>query len=125
MAHKDTPQAKQGPSAELSHLPSTVFRGVKVLLSELKWQSIQLIRGLEVRQMNKRLMREYQALGEQTHQAIKQTSEGEPLPPPDKKMLVSAKQIDFLLDEIEHLNMECGRMRNEIVKTRSKDLGFD
>ena len=110
---------------ELAALPAAVARGLKVLGSELKWQLIQVIRGLEIRQMKKRLMREYQALGEITHARMLKYGENEPMPQPDKKMLVSAKQIDFLLDEMAHLRAESGRMRTELVQSRSKDLGYE
>jgi hypothetical protein len=110
---------------ELAALPSAVARGLKVLASELKWQLVQIIRGLEIRQMKKRLMREYQTLGEITYARMLKAGETEPMPPPDKRMIVSAKQIDFLLDEMEHLRAESGKMRDELVQSRSKDLGYE
>jgi hypothetical protein len=115
----------KSPSAELSNLPSTVLRGLKVLASELKWQLVHIFRRLETRQMNKRLEREHRILGEAVFEKMRRSEEGAPLPPPDGKMLTAAKQIEFLRDEIEHLRMESRRMRSELVSNRSKDLGFE
>lgn len=124
-AANDRDTSHSTTSHELSGLPRTVLHGLKVLVSELKWQCISIIRGLETRQMNKRLNREYQTLGEMAYLAIHNTGEGQALPPADVKMLTAVKQIDFLRDEIEHLKHESGRMRNEFVHNRSKDLGYE
>lgn len=123
--HSEHKSGDHKPSHELSGLPRTVLHGLKVLVSELKWQCISIIRGLETRQMHKRLGREYQALGEMAYAAITRTDDDKPLPPADVKMLTAVKQIDFLRDEIEHLKHESGRLRNEFVHNRSKNLGYE
>lgn len=125
MAANNDDKSFKAPSGELSNLPGTVSRGLKVLFSELKWQLVWAIRSLEVRQMNKRLRREYQSLGEASYESVRQTPEGESLPPADSKMIMAVKQIEFLKDEIDHLGREGKRMRKEFVVGRSKDLGFE
>jgi hypothetical protein len=122
--HSEHKSGDHKPSHELSGLPRTVWHGLKVLGSELKWQCISIIRGLETRQMHKRLGREYQALGEMAYASITKTAEDKPMPHADVKMLSTVKQIDFLRDEIEHLKRESGRLRNEFVHNRSKSLGY-
>jgi HAMP domain-containing protein len=125
MAENERQENKQAPAEEIRGMPGTLLRGLKVVVSELKWLLISMLRSIEIRQMNKKLDQEFRMLGQRVYRALSGREKGQAMPEPDQEIELAMKQIDFLRDEIAHLKNEKNRMRSEMVESRSRELGFD
>lgn len=125
MPENEKNKKERAPGEELRSLPDTLLRGLKVVGSELKWLLISALRGIEIRQMNKKLDQEHRMLGQHVYQALSGKENARAMPEPDKEIELAMKQIDFLKDEIAHLRNEKNRMRSDMVESRSRKLGFD
>ncbi|WP_462327452.1 hypothetical protein [Desulfobaculum sp.] len=106
-----------------------LITGLKVLMGELKWLVLKGLRAIEIRQLEKRLAKEYAAIGKQVHETIipgedGRTSTGS-IPAADSAIHLSLKQIEFLQEEIDFLRDQCTRAREDDLKTRAKDLGLE
>lgn len=107
---------------------NNLITGLKVLADELKWLALKGLRAVEIRQLEKRLEKEYAAIGKNVHENIVPGEDGlkssGEIPAPDSKMLIALKQIEFLHEEIDYLKTERERVRADLVKERAKDLGL-
>jgi len=97
-------------------LDRTLILGIKVIFSELWWSIIRWLRSLEIRQMEKRLKREYETLGK-----LEQRSEqGKALPEDESDEALCLKQIDFLSSELEHLRQDLHKLRQSMIERRRR-----
>lgn len=90
--------------------------GFKVLASETKWAFIKSFRVWEIRQIKKRLAQEYQVLGENYAQCHSQNQEFDPKSNENDLIF---RQIEFLLEEIVHLEKELVESRSQYIKSRT------
>jgi len=98
-------------------LPRTLSLGIRVVLSEIHWSILRGLRAWEIRQLNRRLQREYRSYGELTARKEKQ---GDPQGV-DSEIELCRKQIEFLEKEIEHLRHDLHDLRrNKIQRRRRK-----
>lgn len=88
--------------------------GFKVIFSELWWSVIRWLRSLEIRQMEKRLKKEYETLGRLEGRAEHESlSAGE-----ESEMALCRKQIDFLSSELDHLRTDLRNLRQSVIDRR-------
>ncbi len=92
-------------------LDRTLILGVKVIFSELWWSVIRWLRSLEIRQMEKRLKREYETLGK-----LQQKAEKDALSRDEESLCL--KQIDFLSSELDHLRSDLQNLRQSMIDRR-------
>lgn len=100
----------------INKLLQPVVNGFKVLASETKWVFIKGVRRWEIRQMEKRLVEEYQNLGKSYATA---QAKGGLFDPQTSDNDLTLKQIAFLREEITHLEQDLASTRAEYVKKRS------
>lgn len=94
----------------------TISLSVKAICSEVHFNVIKALRKWEIRELKKRLDREYLTLGK-LYYNLKEDDE-ETL----KKIELAKNQIDFLEEEISSLEKEISTLREKIVEDRSKDI---
>ena len=104
--------------ASKSHTMSTLEAiplAVKLIGSELRWAVVRFLRSLEIRQMEKRLNKEYQKLGQlSASQDRNHASEAE----------LCQKQIDFLEKELLFLKQELTDLRMDLINKRCRKWGL-
>lgn len=113
------PPPKESPGGPIA----VVWLGLKVLAYELKWLVMKGIRGLELKQLERRLEAEYAALGKAVAAGVADRNPKEPMPEPDHDMELALKQIDFLKEEIDHLIAEREKTAEEYQARRDKLFG--
>ena len=94
-----------------------------MLLSELKWTFLDLIKSYESKQMRRRLTTEYAALGKIARERM--NAEDDTPPSRDGEAGIVLSQIEFLEREIEFLDEERQRARSLDLERRRHDLGID
>ena len=100
----------------LADMIKPVTTGMKLLASESKCVFIRGFRRWEIRQMEKRLAEEYQNLGKSFADC---RSKGAAFDPSASDNDLTLKQIDFLREELAHLEKDLESTRLEYVKGRS------
>lgn len=95
-------------------LDRTLILGVKVIFSELWWSVIRWLRSLEIRQMEKRLKREYETLGKLQQKAEKDALSRDE----ESEESLCLKQIDFLSSELDHLRSDLQNLRQSMIDRR-------
>ncbi|MCF8104985.1 MAG: hypothetical protein K9K64_05845 [Desulfohalobiaceae bacterium] len=105
-------QSKANGDARLN-VWQTFVLGVKVLGGELYWNVLKLLRRFEIRELEKRLAREYETLGRLQAGKI----EGDEGVLQEEKELC-LKQVAFLEKEIAFLKDELLGLRDSIVEHR-------
>lgn len=100
----------------LADMIKPVTTGLRLLASETKWVFIRGFRRWEIRQMEKRLAEEYQNLGKSFSES---RSRGEAFDPATSDNDLTLKQIDFLREELAHLEADLDATRNAYVKGRA------
>lgn len=94
----------------------TISLGVKSIFSEVHWNVIKGLRKWEIKELKKKLDREYLKLGK-LYYGLKEDDEEA-----KKEIELAKNQIDFLETEINSLEKEMESLRDKIVKERSKDI---
>lgn len=94
--------------------------GIKVLVSELHWNIIKGLRTWEIKQMNSRLLREYQRLGQLVVQQDK-NPEQEGL---EKNLEEAKSQVEFLEGELAFLKNDLAKVREDMLKKRTENWGI-
>jgi len=105
---QETPQAG-GPL----NLRRTVLLGIKALGSEVYWHLLRLLREFEIKQMDKRLLKEYEKLG-RLHAGQGETAAEDR----ESEEELCRKQIDFLEKEIAFLREELEKLRTSLIQER-------
>ena len=104
----------QNPQKELSTLEAIPIT-IKLIGSELRWTVVRFLRSLEIRQMEKRLNKEYQKLGQLSASKDKDSA---------TEAELCQKQIDFLEKEIHFLKQELTDLRHDLVRKRCRKWGL-
>ncbi len=105
---QETPQSG-GPL----NLRQTLLLGIKTLGSEVYWNLLRLLREVEIKQLDKRLLKEYETLG-RLH-----AGQGEPSAEDrESEEALCRKQIDFLEKEIAFLREELEKLRTTLIQER-------
>ena len=102
----------------LKNIAKPVVNGFKLLASEGKWVFIKGFRSWEIRQMEKRLVEEYQNLGKSYAES---QTKGAAFDPKASDNDLTLKQISFLQEEIAHLEQELASTRTEYFKSRTDE----
>ena len=84
--------------------------GIKVVLSEIYWVILKALRQWEIKELKKRLDKEYITLGRLTINDPKN----------QKEIRVCKEQIKFLSNEVEFLEKDLSRIRKKIIKKREE-----
>lgn len=109
------------PGNRVADMLGNLLTGLRVLGGEMKWLALKGLRSLEIRQMEKRLAEEFQALGRAVAGALDGAAESESAPLDDEARL-SLKQIAFLNEEVAFLRKERDRLREDLLQKRREDL---
>lgn len=94
----------------------SISLGIKVILSEIRWNIIKIFRIWEIKRIEKKLQKEYQNLGrsvfdlDQSGQAQKEHVNSE--------IDLCKRQIEFLKKELESLNKDLQKVRDNIILQR-------
>jgi cell division protein FtsB len=112
--------ASQAPSIPKPRFFETFGLGLKLVASELKWLGIEAIHRLEARQMKRRLAEEQRELGELTQKKTAQPDSAAY----DREIELALKQVEFLKEEIDHLEAENRRSRQDYIAKRAKRWGL-
>ena len=104
------------PSQEEQHLSivNAIPLTIKLIGSELRWSVLRFLRSLEIKQMQKRLQKEYRKLGE-----LSASRDGDA-----DEVALCQKQIDFLEKEITFLKQELTSLRQDIITKRCRKWGL-
>lgn len=89
--------------------------GLRVLASELRWLVQRGLRGLEIRQVRKRLEQEYLTLGQISARLAAEDADRDSL---RRDQELSVAQVAFLEQELALLEAERERSRAEYVRRR-------
>lgn len=89
---------------------------MKLIASEIHWSVVRFLRSIEIRQLEKRLAKEYQQLGQISAGQKKKT---------DSDIELCQKQIDFLEKELLFLKQELTDLRNDMVVKRCRKWGLE
>jgi hypothetical protein len=119
----DTPSPQPAPKRGRELFANLAF-GLKVLGDEARYLALNGLRGVEIRQMEKRLAEECAALGELVASAVGPDPEPATAPLDDAARL-SLKQIAFLREELALLRSQREGLRAEVLARRSRTLGLD
>jgi cob(I)alamin adenosyltransferase len=106
-------------SATETYRPSllkSISLSIKVLVSEIHWNIIKGLRKWEIKELKKRLDREYLTLGKLTFHLNEKDDEQK------SQVELTKQQIEFLEKEIKSLENELVNLREQIIKNRSGDL---
>jgi hypothetical protein len=106
-------QRESEDSSPLS-IPRTLSLGIRVVLSEIHWSILRALRAWEIRQLRKRLEREYRSFGQLTASRERRGSDTDL----DSEIELCRKQIDFLEKEVEHLRQDLSDLRRNKVRNR-------
>lgn len=111
MTEKILQASKRQTVTTLEAIPLTM----KLIASELRWSVVRFLRSIEIRQLEKRLAKEYQQLGQISAGQKKKTNSDTEL---------CQKQIDFLEKELLFLKQELTDLRNDMVVKRCRKWGL-
>ena len=111
MTEKILQASKKHTVSTLEAIPLTL----KLIGSELRWSVVRFLRSIEIRQMEKRLAKEYQRLGQLSVSQSKDAAEAE----------LIQNQIDFLEKERQFLQQELTDLRNDLIVKRCRRWGLD
>jgi len=89
--------------------------GLRLIPNEVAWNVMRRLRLWEIKQMQRRLEREYQTYGRQAL-AAELTSEADE--DRGQEMELTRKQIDFLEKEVSFLTQELQNLRQNMVAKR-------
>jgi hypothetical protein len=89
--------------------------GLRLIPSEVGWNILRRLRLWEIRQMAKRLDREYQTFGRLKAAAEQSSQDSSGL---NEELEVSRKQIEFLRTEIDFLKQELQNLRQNVLEKR-------
>lgn len=92
----------------------SVSLGIKVIFSEVHWSIVKGLRSWEIKQLQKRLRKEYQDLG----RLNRQKELGQEGPDTEQEVDLCREQIDFLEKELKFLQQELERVRTETLDYR-------
>ncbi|MFW5970752.1 MAG: hypothetical protein ACOCQT_01500 [Desulfovermiculus sp.] len=104
--------SKEHTIGTLETIPLTV----KLIGSELRWAVVRYLRSIEIRQMEKRLNKEYQKLGQLLAASAKNNS---------AEAELCQKQIDFLAKELKFLKQELTDLRQDLINKRCRKWGLN
>lgn len=104
----------------IDNLLNPVLNGFKVIASETKWVFVKGIRRWEIKQMEKRLAEEYQTLGKNCAATY---AKGDDFDPKSSDNDLALKQIEFLREEIAHLEQDLAATRSEYIRNRMSGTG--
>jgi hypothetical protein len=79
---------------------TTISTGIRLLWTQTQWSIMEWMRRREIQQLQKRLNEEYLRIGQAVYHKWKASSLGDT---PEEGIQVALRQVDFLLDEIQHL----------------------
>lgn len=119
MTSEDRNQSS-APGFRVADMFGNLLTGLRVLGGEIKWLALKGLRSLEIRQMEKRLAEEFQALGRAVAQSLDGAAESASAPLDDEARL-SLKQIAFLNEEVAFLRKERDRLREDLLRKRSEN----
>ena len=97
-------------NVELSFLEAFTL-GIRVIISEIHWQLLRGLRVWEIKQLKRRLEKEYQKMGQLSRQA-------EENPETQSQKELCNNQIEFLEKEIDFLEKELEKLRKDIISRR-------
>ena len=112
MTEKILQASKRQTVTTLEAIPLTM----RLIASELRWSVVRFLRSIEIRQLEKRLAKEYQQLGQISAGQKKKTDNGTEL---------CQKQIDFLEKELLFLKQELTDLRNDMIVKRCRKWGLE
>lgn len=112
MTEKILQASKRHTMTTLEAIPLTF----KLIVSELRWSVVRFLRSIEIRQLEKRLAREYQKLGQLSATQKKNTG---------NEAELCQKQIDFLEKELLFLKQELTDLRNDMIVKRCSKWGLN
>ncbi|MFO7877652.1 MAG: hypothetical protein R6U55_13820 [Desulfovermiculus sp.] len=104
--------SKEHTMSTLEAIPLTL----KLIGSELRWAVVRYLRSIEIRQMEKRLNKEYQKLGQLLAASEKNN---------DAEAELCQKQIDFLEKELKFLKQELTDLRQDMINKRCRKWGLN
>lgn len=93
---------------------SLFILGLRTIGSEMRWKILEAIRLWEIKQLQKRLYKEYELLG----QLEVQETEGELSSEQASEKELCHKQVEFLQEEIDFLQKALQRTRKEYIEQR-------
>jgi cell division protein FtsB len=111
MKDKILQTSKEQTMSTLEAIPLTL----KLIGSELRWAVVRSLRSIEIRQMEKRLNKEYQKLGQLSAQGQNNADE----------VTLCQKQIDFLGKELMFLKQELTDLRQDVINKRCRKWGLN
>ncbi|MBU1001266.1 MAG: hypothetical protein KKE73_01955 [Proteobacteria bacterium] len=119
----DNTDAKSTPASSGGVLGNLKV-GLKVLFTELKWTVSKMVRGYEIKQMDRRLEEEYALLGKLARQRMDSGNKQAAMPR-DGEAGIILSQIEFLEQEIKFLHREIDTSREETLQRRKSELGLN
>ncbi|MCF8085525.1 MAG: hypothetical protein K9J48_01405 [Desulfohalobiaceae bacterium] len=90
--------------------------GFKVLFSEIHWEILRGLRNWEIADLQKRLAKEYERLGQLLEQEGSESAKSKQ----QSEIDLCRKQIAFLSREVEHLQTQLRNLRQDIIAKRRK-----
>jgi hypothetical protein len=102
---------KRHTVSTLEAIPLTL----KLIWSELRWSVVRFLRSVEIKQLEKRLAREYQKLGRLSASEAKDAEQAE----------LCRKQIAFLDKELSFLHQELSDLRQDLIVKRCRKWGLE
>ncbi len=102
-----------------SYKPSileSISLSIMALFSEIHWNVIKGLRKWEIKELKKRLDKEYLTLGKLVYNFNEEDKEQL------EKIDLAKQQIEFLENEIKSLEKELQDLRDKIIKNRSSNL---
>ncbi len=94
---------------------STIYKGLRLLWAQLSWSAIAWMRQREIATIHARLRDEYQRLGQAIHNAWQAN---QPMDISSGEMALALRQVDFLLDEIRHLEQSLAQDRQQFFHAK-------
>ncbi len=95
------------------NLRQTLLLGIKALGAEVHWNLLRLLREFEIKQLDKRLLQEYEQLGRLHAGPLEQDAEDW-----ESEKETCHKQIAFLEKEIAFLRAELENLRASVIQER-------
>ncbi|BBD07873.1 hypothetical protein [Desulfovibrio ferrophilus] len=121
MSDKTDTQSQTAPSGGIL---DNLKVGLKVLFDELKWTVSKMVRGYEIKQMNRRLEKEYALLGKLARQRM-DSGDKKAAMPRDGEAGIILSQIEFLEQEMEFLSKDIDTSREQDIQRRTSELGLN
>lgn len=94
---------------------ATILKGLRLLWAQTSWTAIAWMRQREIAALRSRLHDEYRRLGEAVSSAWKA---GQALDPTAPDTGIALRQVDFLLDEIRHLEQALDEERQRFFQDK-------